>query len=83
MKQFLREWRFFYLKSIKWRNYSIGRNIYVGRRVYICCKEKMIIGNIFYIDKDFHIEYDTVIGNQVGIVGTYDCHLKKRECLFG
>lgn len=83
MKQILRELRFFYLKYFKWRNYDIGRNIYVGPRVYIWCKEKMIIGDNFYIGKDSQIECDAIIGdnvifgNKVGIVGKYDHHFQK------
>ena len=83
MKQILRKLRFFYLKHIKWRNYKIGRNIYVGPRVYIWCKETMNIGDNFYIGKDSQIECDAIIGNnvifgnKVAIVGKYDHHFQK------
>lgn len=75
--------RFYYLKNIKWRRYSIGKNLYVGLRVYLWAKEKIEIGDNFYMGRDSQIETDCIIGdnvifaNKVAIVGKYDHHFQK------
>lgn len=83
MKQFVKRLRFWYLKHIKWRNYTIGNNLYAGLRVYLWARKKLVIGNNFYIGKDSQIESDCIIGdnvifaNKVAIVGRYDHHFQK------
>ncbi|WP_299435585.1 DapH/DapD/GlmU-related protein [uncultured Maribacter sp.] len=80
MKQLIKRLRFLFLKNYKWRNYTIGKNLYVGRRVYLWAKEKIIIGDNFYIGRDSQIETNCIIGhnvifaNKVAIVGKYDHH---------
>ncbi|VAW12757.1 Maltose O-acetyltransferase [hydrothermal vent metagenome] len=79
----IKQFRFFYLKKLKWRKYTIGKNMYVGRRVYLWAKEKITIGDNFYIGRDSQIETDCIIGdnvifaNKVAIVGKYDHHYQK------
>ena len=67
-----------YLKKVIWRHYIIGKNFHCGRGVFIWGKEKIIIGNNFYIGNYSSIETNCIIGdnviiaNHVGIVGRYD-----------
>ncbi|PRY13327.1 transferase family hexapeptide repeat protein [Pontibacter ummariensis] len=83
MKQLLRQLRFFYLVHLKWRRYQIGKNLYAGVRVYLWAREKLVIGNNFYIGRDSQIETDCIIGdnvifgNKVAVVGKYDHHFQK------
>lgn len=83
MKGIVKRLRFWYLKHFKWRRYSIGKNLYAGLRVYLWAREKLVIGDNFYIGKDSQIETDCVIGNnvifanKVAIVGRYDHHFQK------
>ncbi len=83
MKSILRKIRCFYLRNVKWRRYTIGRNLFVGRRVYFWAKNQITIGDNFYIGKDSQIETDCTIGdnvifaNKVAIVGKYDHHFQK------
>ncbi|WP_017732622.1 acyltransferase [Nafulsella turpanensis] len=83
MKQFIKQLRFLYLVKFKWRKYKIGRNFYAGVRVYFWAREKLMIGNNFYIGRDSQIETDSIIGdnvifgNKVAIVGRYDHHYQK------
>ncbi len=82
MKEIIKKLRFWYLKRIKWRRYSIGKNLYAGLRVYLWAKNKLVIGDNFYIGKDSQIETDCIIGdnvifgNKVAIVGRYDHHFQ-------
>jgi chloramphenicol O-acetyltransferase type B len=75
--------RFFYLINIKWRRYSFGKNAYIGRLVYIWAKNKLVIGDNFYIGKFSQIECDAEIGdhvilaNRVALVGRYDHHYQQ------
>jgi len=83
MKGLVKRLRFWYLKHLKWRRYSIGKNLYAGLRVYLWAREKLVIGDNFYIGKDSQIETDCIIGdnvifaNKVAIVGRYDHHFQK------
>jgi len=78
IKNCIKKLRFFYLHKVKWRNYSIGKNMYVGLRVFLWAKKTIIIGDNFYMGRDSQIETDCVIGdnvifaNKVAIVGKYD-----------
>lgn len=75
---FIKRMRDFYFKKIIWRHYTIGKNFHCGRGVFIWGKEKIVIGNNFYIGKYSSIETSCIIGdnviiaNHVGIVGRYD-----------
>ncbi|MDP5230056.1 MAG: acyltransferase [Cellulophaga sp.] len=75
--------RFYYLRKVKWRRYSIGKNMYAGLRVYLWARETLIIGNNFYIGRGSQIEADCIIGdnvifaNNVAIVGKYDHHYQQ------
>lgn len=65
-------------KNIVWRKYKIGKNFHCGRGVFIWGRNKVIIGDNFYIGKYSSIETNCIIGNNViianhvGIVGKYD-----------
>jgi len=69
-----------YLSRILWRKYSIGKNFHAGRGVFLWAKNKIVIGDNFYIGKYSIIECNAVIGNNVIIanhvsfVGRYDHH---------
>lgn len=79
----LRSLRFYYLKNIKWRHIDIGENLYAGRRISLWAKNKISIGDNFYIGRDSQIETDSIIGNnvifgnKVAIVGKYDHHFQQ------
>ena len=83
MKEFIKKLRFSYLKYIKYRRFEIGENFYAGLRVYLWAKNKISIGDNFYIGRDSQIEADCIIGNnvmfanKVSIVGKYDHHFQK------
>jgi len=83
IKNCIKKLRFFYLRNIKWREYTIGKNMYVGLRVSLWAKQKLIIGNNFYMGRDSQIETDCVVGNnvifanKVAIVGKYDHHYQQ------
>lgn len=83
MKEFIKHLRFFYLRHVKWRRYTIGKNLFAGMRVYLWAKNELTIGDNFYIGKDSQIETDCIIGdnvifaNKVAIVGRYDHHFQK------
>lgn len=76
----LRDW---YLKSIKYRRFTIGEDFHSGKNVVMWARNNIIIGNNFYIGRNSQIECDTVIGNNVIIgnsvafVGKYDHHYKQ------
>lgn len=67
-----------YLSRYKWRKYTIGKNFHAGIRVRLWAREKLVIGDNFYIGRDSLIETNCVIGdnvlfgNRVAIVGKYD-----------
>lgn len=83
LKDTLRQLRFYYLKKIKWKNYTIGSNFYAGRRVKLWAKKKLVIGKNFYIGRDSQVETDCTIGDNVifgdnvAIVGRYDHHYQQ------
>lgn len=70
--------RVFFLKRIKWRKYSIGKNFHCGRAVFLWARDGIRIGDDCYIGKYSVIETNCSIGNgvlianYVGIVGRYD-----------
>lgn len=65
-------------KYVVWRRYKIGRNFHCGRDTFLWAKERLEIGDNFYLGKHSSIETNCVIGNNViianhvGIVGRYD-----------
>lgn len=83
MVRILKKIRFLYLKHIKWRNYTIGKNFYVGLRVYLWGRNGIRIGDNFYMGRDSQIETsctignNVIIGNKVAIVGKYDHYYQK------
>lgn len=74
----LKRFRDFYLTRYKWRAYDFGKNFHAGRRVVLYAKNKISIGNNFYIGRYSQIECDAIIGNDVlfannvALVGRYD-----------
>ncbi len=83
IKNVIRRLRFYYLKNIRWKNYTIGTNFYAGMRVNFWAKNSLVIGKNFYIGRDSQIETDCLIGdnvifgNKVAIVGKYDHHYQQ------
>lgn len=75
---FLKKIRDVFLKRTVWRKYKIGKNFHCGRGVFIWGRDKIIIGDNFYIGKYSSIETNCIIGdnviiaNYVGVVGRYD-----------
>ena len=67
-----------YLRQIKFRHYTIGKNFHAGRGVFLWAKNVITIGDNFYLGKYSIIECDTIIGNnviianRVSFVGRYD-----------
>lgn len=78
MIQFLKRLRDFWYKNVIWRKYKIGKNFHCGRDTFLWAKDKLEIGDNFYLGKHSSIETNCVIGNNViianhvGIVGRYD-----------
>lgn len=74
----IKKMRDLYFKKVVWRHYTIGNNFHCGRGVFLWGKEKIVIGDNFYIGKYSSIETSCIIGdnviiaNHVGIVGRYD-----------
>jgi acetyltransferase-like isoleucine patch superfamily enzyme len=83
IKDAIRKLRFFYLKKIKWKRYTIGTNFYSGMRVKLWARDRLSIGDNFYIGRDSQIETDCIIGDNVifgdnvAIVGKYDHHYQQ------
>lgn len=83
LKNFLRNIRIFYLINFKWKRFSFGKNPFIGRMVYIWAKNKITIGDNFYIGKFSQIECNAEIGNNVmfanhvGLIGKYDHHYQQ------
>lgn len=75
---YLKHLRDLYYQHIVWRKYKIGKGFHCGRGVFIWGRNKIEIGENFYIGKYSIIETDCIIGdnviiaNHVGIVGRYD-----------
>lgn len=71
-----------YLRKWKYRQYSIGSGFHLGARVRIWAKNKVVIGQRFYMGRDSQIECDVIIGNDVicgnhvAFVGKYDHHFQ-------
>jgi acetyltransferase-like isoleucine patch superfamily enzyme len=78
MIRFLRKLRLLLLINLRWRRYTFGRNPYIGRSVYIWAKNRITIGDNFYIGKYSQIECDAIIGNDVlfanyvALIGRHD-----------
>lgn len=72
-----------FLRKVVYRKYQIGTGFHSGIRVRIWARQKVIIGNNFYIGRDSFIESDVVIGdnviwaNRVALVGRYDHHYQQ------
>ena len=83
IKDLVKKLRFYYLRKVKWREFKIGKNMYVGLRVNLWAKQTLTIGDNFYMGRDSQIETDCVIGdnvmfgNKVAIVGKYDHNFKQ------
>lgn len=83
MIKIIKKLYFNYLRYIKFRNYSIGKNFHAGRGVFLWAKHSIIIGDNFYIGKYSIIECDAKIGNNVilanhvSLVGRYDHHYQQ------
>jgi acetyltransferase-like isoleucine patch superfamily enzyme len=75
--------RNFYLSKVRWRKYAIGKSLHAGARVRLWAKQRLEIGDNFYIGRDSQIEADCIIGhnvifgNKVAIVGKYDHHFQQ------
>ena len=78
MIRYLKNLRDLWYKNVIWRKYKIGKGFHCGRGVFIWGRNKIEIGENFYIGKYSIIETNCVIGNNVivanhvGIVGRYD-----------
>lgn len=74
----LKKVRNLYLKKITYHRYDIGKNFHCGRGVILWAKNKLVIGDDFYIGRYSQIECDAIIGdnvifaNHVALVGKYD-----------
>ncbi|UEG52171.1 acyltransferase [Mucilaginibacter daejeonensis] len=83
LTQVLKKLRNEFLRKVKYRHYQIGKNFHSGIRVRIWGKQKIVIGENFYIGRDSFIESDAVIGdnvimaNRTAIVGRYDHHYQQ------
>lgn len=72
-----------FLRKVVYRKYQIGKGFHSGIRVRIWGKQKIIIGENFYIGRDSFIESDVIIGNNVimanrtAIIGRYDHHYQQ------
>lgn len=83
IKTIIKKFRLYYLRNVKWRQFTIGKNLHVGLRVSLWAKQTLSIGDNFYIGRDSQIETDCVIGdnvifaNKVAIVGKYDHHYQQ------
>lgn len=82
MIYYLKKIRLYYLAKFKWRKYQIGINFHVGRSVFFWAKNKIVIGDNFYMGRFSQIECDVEIGdnvicgNNVAFVGKYDHNFK-------
>lgn len=67
-----------WMKHVVWRRYTIGKNFHCGRGTFLWARNRLEIGDNFYLGKYSSIETDCIIGdnviiaNHVGIVGRYD-----------
>lgn len=81
--QQIKKLRNLYLRTIRFRHYSIGPGFHAGARVRIWGKKTVTIGKNFYIGRDSFIESDTIIGdnviwaNRVALVGRHDHHYQQ------
>jgi acetyltransferase-like isoleucine patch superfamily enzyme len=70
--------RDYYLVYIKWRKHNIKRGFHAGRGVVLLSRNKIMIGENFYIGRYSQIECNAIIGNnvmianQVALIGKYD-----------
>jgi|ERR1035437_2763527 acetyltransferase-like isoleucine patch superfamily enzyme len=78
MFKLLKKLRDLLLIGIIWRKHQIGKGFHAGVRVRLNSKNKLIIGNYFYIGRDSQIQCDAqigdyvMLGNKVGLIGRYD-----------
>jgi acetyltransferase-like isoleucine patch superfamily enzyme len=82
IKTLLIEMRDLFIKSWRFRKYTIGKSFHVGARVRFWAKSNIVIGDYFYMGRDSQIECDVIIGNdvlcgnRVAFVGKYDHHFQ-------
>lgn len=80
---YLKHLRDLWYKYVVWRKYKIGRNFHCGRGTFLWAKDRLEIGDNFYLGKYSSIETNCIIGdnviiaNHVGIVGRYDHNYKQ------
>jgi chloramphenicol O-acetyltransferase type B len=78
MFKLLKKLRDLLLVRTIWRKHQIGIGFHAGARVVLWGKNKLIIGDHFFIGRDSQILCDAVIGDwvgfshKVGLIGTYD-----------
>ncbi|MFW6326693.1 MAG: acyltransferase [Bacteroidota bacterium] len=79
----LKRVRDLYLRKVRWKKYNIGKNFHAARGVFLWAKNKLTIGDNFYIGKYSLIECDAEIGNNVifanhvSLIGRYDHHYQQ------
>lgn len=72
-----------FIRLIIYRKFAIAKGFHSGLRVRIWAKNKVQIGENFYIGRDSFIESDVIIGNnvlwanRVALVGRYDHHYQQ------
>lgn len=78
MFKILKKIRIWLLKQTYWRRYKIGLNFHVGRNVTFWAKNKIEIGDNFYMGRNSQIECNAIIGdnvliaNNVALIGKND-----------
>ncbi len=78
MIRFLKHIRDLWYKHVVWHKYKIGKNFHCARGTFLWAKDRLEIGDNFYLGKYSIIETNCVIGNNVivanhvGIIGRYD-----------
>jgi len=81
--RFLKYLRDLYLAKVKWRKFNIGPHFHAGRGVALWAKNRISIGQNFYIGRysqiecDADIGNDVIFGNYVALVGKYDHHYQQ------
>lgn len=83
MMKYLKDFRSFLLRKTVWRKHQIGANFHSARGVFLWARNKLKIGDNFYIGKYSIIECDAEIGNNVifanhvSLIGRYDHHYQQ------
>lgn len=74
----VKKFRIWLLVNTIWKNYSIGSQFHAGLGVRLWARNKLTIGNYFYLGHGSLIQADCTIGNyvmfgnNVAVVGKYD-----------